>query len=357
VRGRRIEPYHVNGLNWRAAPDLPRGFKIPVVIGFMPAWWEKEYGVAFGRDFHLDPAVHRATLIRMEDELRLRFGDIPNLELSGGYRDAWFVERRYGDALVPALFGCGVSFEEASGHPFARCLNLTDEQAASLLPPDVENHPVMRSVLEQGKGGFSRAGGELGFEGVMNVAYKLRGEEIFVDLAQRPEIFRRLCAVVYETIEKAVLLFTKWLDPLGERPTAFVHCDCMINMMSASMYRDELLEYEKKFRKRFDLFGVHTCNWKVDPYLEALAEIGRVDYLDMGAESDLDRVHGLFPDLSPSVFYHPEKVKRLSSGELKKEIRDLCGRIGRGTLLLSDLEAGTPDENIRAVCDAASGFL
>ena len=101
---------------------------------------------------------------------------------------------------------------------------------------------------------------------------------------------------------------------------------------------------------------MHTCNWTVDPYLDSIAEIENLDYLDMGAGSDLDRVHKLFPDLCPSVFVHPEKIRNMSTSEINNEITELGKRIGKGYILISDLEAGTTDDQIRAVYEVASQF-
>ena len=74
----------------------------------------------------------------------------------------------------------------------------------------------------------------------------------------------------------------------------------------------------------------------------------------MGAQSDLDKVHRLFPNLEPSVFYDVEKLRNLTRAEIEKDITELGKRIQRGYILLSDLEVGTPDDHIRAAHDAAA---
>jgi hypothetical protein len=127
-------------------------------------------------------------------------------------------------------------------------------------------------------------------------------------------------------------------------------------MISGKMYSEQLLEYERCFNESFDLYGIHTCNWTVDSYLDTLAEVEGLAYLDMGPESDLEKVHKLFPHLLPSVFYHPEQVRQLPGAELKKEIDGICKKIEKGYILLSDLEAGTPDDRIRAVYEVASRY-
>ncbi len=83
-----IQPYHMNGLNWRLVPDDDGRDNIVVVTGFMPAWWTQQYGITFGAPFHLDVEVHRCTLARMEEILRKRFGDLPNFFCGDDYAHA-----------------------------------------------------------------------------------------------------------------------------------------------------------------------------------------------------------------------------------------------------------------------------
>lgn len=350
-----IQPYHMNGLNWRVVPDGAEKGNITVVTGFMPAWWQAEYGITFGSPFHLDPKVHQQTLVRMNAALQERFADLPGFVFGDDYENTYPCERRYGDAFIPALFGDPVDFDDASGHPFAALMNLSEDQVRALAVPDVANHPVVKSICDPDKGGYQSTSGHIGNEGVINIAYVLRGENMFVDIIQRPDLFDHLCHVVFETIASVMHTMRTWQDSPG--PDHIVVCDCVINMLSPAAYRERLYRYERMFADSFELFGIHTCNWTVDPYLDIIAEISdRINYLDMGPDSDLDKVHRLFPDLKPSVFYHPENVRNFSIEQITRQIDELCRRIGRGYILLSDLEAGTPDSHIRAVYDVAARF-
>jgi hypothetical protein len=361
-----IQPYHMNGLNWRLAPDDPSRDDIVIVTGFMPSWWTQDpgNGIRFGAEFHLDPEVHRATLARMEAILRQRFGDLPNFFCGDDYANALCMERRYGDALVPALFGGAVSFDDASGHPYAPSLRLPAAEAEALVAPDLAAHPIVRSLLPPGPlggagaggpdAGLRRVAGELGFEGVINIAYKLRDYAIFLDLMEAPRRAHHIFEVTWQTIDALVHMVRDWQDPAGRRPSYFVNCNCLVNMLSPRLYRQQLLEFDQRFRASFDLFGIHTCNWVVDPYLDALAEIPGLAYLDMGEGSDLERVHRLFPDLQPSVFVHPQRFVEMTEREIERHIEALGRRIGRGYILLSDLEAGTRDSQIRAAYEAAA---
>jgi hypothetical protein len=353
--GHHIQPYHMNGLNWRLAAGGAERGNITVVPGFMPAWWAEEYGISFGRAFHLDPDVHRGTVMRMSSILQERFGDVFEFPEGGEYEEAFVCERRYGDGFIPALFGANVNFDDASGHPFAEPLLLDDGQVERLEVPDFANHPVVVELFDKSKGGYGRSTGEIGNEGVVNIAYKLRGENMFLDLLERPGLFRHLCDVVWATIDGVMHLVREWQG--SGRLTHIVNCDCLINMISPDLYREHLLPYERRFSESFDLFGIHTCNWKVDPYLPAISDVrDRLNYLDMGSDSDIGRVHDLFPDIEPAVFYHPEKLRRFSRAQVAREIDELCRKLGKGTILLSDLEAGTSDSVIRDVFEVASRY-
>jgi hypothetical protein len=344
----------MNGLNWRLAPDDPNRDNVVIVTGFMPSWWTEQYGITFGRDFHLDRPVHRATLARMESILQERFGDLPNFFCGDDYAHADPMERRYGDALVPALFDGQVSFDDASGHPFAFSLNLTADQVEQLEAPDIARHPVTQLLLHpHGSDGW-RTTGELGFEGVINIAYKLRGQSLFLDMIDSPERTHHLYAVIWQTINDLVHRVRAWQDPAGARPTHFVNCNCLVNMLSGQMYRRQLLEFDRRFYDSFDLYGIHTCNWTIDPYLDSFSEMPGLAYLDMGPGTDLERVHKLFPDLCPAVFVHPQWLRDLSEQEIDREITELGKRIGRGYILFSDLEIGTRDSQIRAGYTAAA---
>jgi len=344
----------MNGLNWRLVPDDPNRDNIVIVTGFMPSWWTEEYGITFGRDFHLDLEVHRATLARMESILQERFGDLPNFFCGDDYANADPMERRYGDALIPALFDAQVSFDDASGHPFAVGLDLTPEQVGGLKVPDIARHPVRQLLLPPHEDDGWRTAGELGFEDVINIAYKLRGQDLFLDMIDSPERTRHLCDVIWRTINDFVHLVRAWQDPAGKRPTYFVNCDCLVNMISGTMYRQQLLEFDTRFYNSFDLYGIHTCNWTIDPYLDALGELPNLAYLDMGPGTDIDRVHKLFPGLSPSVFVHPQWLREVSEQGIARGITELGKRIGRGYILFSDLEIGTRDSQIRAAYEAAA---
>ena len=246
-----LQPYHMNGLNWTLV-DKPKKDNIIIVTGFMPSWWTQEYGITFHKDFHLNPSVHKETLCKMASILNERFGNLPNFFFSPfDYADSYPAERIYGDALIPALFGSEVSFDDASGHPYADCPCLSDEQIFSLSVPDVENSSAIRAILDNCPDSNTPITGELGYEGVLNIAYKLRGQEIFLDLIQKPDLAAHLLDVIFQTIDNTVHTARKWQNLTNPKPTYFVHADCMVSMISGEMYSKHLLELCSRVTKAY----------------------------------------------------------------------------------------------------------
>jgi hypothetical protein len=238
-----IQPYNMNGLNWRLVRTDTVRDNIIVATGFMPEWWQAEYGITFGRDFHLNPIVHRDTLSRMESILSERFGDLPNFFCGDDYANSWPMERRYGDGLMSAIFGGHVAFDDASGHPHPNLMNLGDEEALSLSATDAETGSVLKSLVDAWTEPALRRTGELGFEGLINVLYYLRGQQVFLDVYEGNRVFQHLSEVVFHTLTKVVCFFRHWQDPVGTKPSHFVNCDCLINMLSPKTYRERLLQY------------------------------------------------------------------------------------------------------------------
>ena len=353
----RIQPYHINGLNWRLVLDDPKRDNIIIVAGFMPSWWYKEYEITFGKEYHSNPEVRKITLVKCQRLLKERFGHLPNFFCGYDYQSSYPVERPYGDALIPGLFGCSIIYDTASGHPFAEQLHLADDRVFALEIPDIKNHPLIESIypFPQEDVPKNTVIGELGLEGVLNIALKLCGEQIFIDMITNPDRAHHVFRVIAETMDQLGHLACERRDPESKKPTYLTTCNCTINMVSGDMYRKQLLAYDQHLYESFDIFGIHNCPWPIDQYLKSYAQMKSLAYLDMGMESDIDLVHRLFPDLTPSVFFYPpDEFRRLSIPQIKKETTELGKRIGRGYVLLQDIEVGTTDAQIEAAYEAAS---
>src|SRR4030042_2007196 len=106
--------------------------------------------------------------------------------------------------------------------------------------------------------------------------------------------------------------------------------NCVMNMVSPGQYEEFVLPLDRELGDRYPRFGVHTCNWKADPYLESLRKIPRMGYLDTGIESDLGRMRALFPDTRRAVLYGPVQLEAKSLSALAVDFRRIAELAGPG---------------------------
>ncbi len=339
-------------LNWHLVPDEQSEGEVTVVTGFLPTWWARNYGIIINEEWHINPEVRRESLIHMEEFLQERFSRLPNFFCGPGYKGSYPIEFAYGCELVPALFGCPLVYS-ADGYPFSNPLKLSQEQAIRLETPNLDNSPLLKSLWtippEQPN---KRVTGQLGVEGVLNIALKLRGEEIFIDMLNDKPLACHIFEVITETLIQLVHKIRKWQDPQKNMPTYIVTSNCTVNMISGEMYQDLLLSYDLKLAHAFDIFGMHNCGWRVDPYIDSYAKIEDLAYLDMGGDTDIARVHKAFPQLSLTFFYPPDVFRRQNPDQIYTEIKNIGKAINKGYILLSDLDVGVGDEQVIAAYEA-----
>jgi hypothetical protein len=253
-----------------------------------------------------------------------------------------------GCALSAALFGQEILFSP-DGWPANRKAPLSDEAADRLRVPDLAGHPLVADLLRQIKLSereWGEVDGELNYQGVLNTAFRLRGEQLFVDLVQEPQRAHRVLGVVCDTMIGLAHLVYEAQARTGVRKDYFVTSNCVVNMISEQHYRRFVLPYDRKLAGSFELFGVHNCGWNVDAYAAAYAELGALEYLDFGSSSDLQRLAALFPAATLTPILNPEEV----IGRSRQEVRELLARLheslGDCRIILGSLDSRTPAEDV-----------
>jgi len=323
-------------------------------IGFTPRWYREAVGVDFGERWHTDPGYRLSGLKAMGEELRRRFPgcNIGRSEEPGYPSD--LLTGTFGALVVAGIWGLPLRYD-AGNWPAAEHQYLTDEQADALEPPSFEGNPFWQALMAQVEWIASyvgRAEGFLNWQGVLNSAYRLRGQEILLDMAVAPERARRIFACVAETMAEGARRLHARQRESGVEVGFFTVSNCLVNLVSAGHYREFLLPHDQRLARNFGLVGVHNCAWTVDPYLEAYAEIPNVGYLDMGLESDLGRARALFPDARRAVMYPPADVASKDPVQIRADLERIARDLGPADLVCADIEAGTPDERVLAIVEA-----
>jgi len=322
-------------------------------VGFNPNWFHRRCGIDFSERWHTDPVYRRETIRIMAEEIRRSFPGRAIGGVSAAEDPSDLITGIHGAAVVGGMFGMPVRYF-ANNWPSAHGPVLGDEEAGRLEPPDLSRSAFFQSILAQVDEAARITGsakGYLNWQGVLNSAFRLRGEAIFTDMLEAPARAHRVFdAVAAAMIEGARLLY-ECQSRHGFEVLWISTANCMLNMISARHYREILLPYDLRLRRAFEGFGVHNCAWSVDPHMEAYASIPDLGYIDMGLASDLGRARQLFPRARRNLLYTPMDLRNKTWGAIRTDLDRIAAELGPCDLGLPDIEADVPDARVLAVLD------
>ena len=324
-------------------------------IGFTPAWFRQHTDVDFGPRFHNDPAYRREAVTRMRAELGRRFPGTALGQNGAGDRPLDLLTGTHGACTVAAIYGVPILYAQ-DNWPCSGSSPLSDAALARLEPPDLSRNPHFENLLTQLdwiKRHEGRIDGYINWQGVLNNAHRLRGEQLFLDLVEEPEKCRQLFACVCETMIQGIRL-------LHERqaqgsPTQFAAqrfvtvSNCLVNLVSPDTYCELLLPFDQKLAAVYGRIGIHNCAWNATPYLEAYSRVPGVGYIDMGIDSDLKRARTLFPHARRALMYTPMDAMNKSSPEIEADLARVAREYAPCDLIVADIDPGMPDARVREI--------
>ena len=318
---------------------------VRISTSFTPAWFRERMGLEYSDQWHTDPIYRRETYVEMAKALNkefpeLRLGGANPAEIPGGLSQAYIV------TLMGGLFGQHIDFH-SSNWPDNRGATLTDREADEFQKPLIAEQPIFEDLMRQMdiiESEWGRIEVDLNFQGVLNTAFRLRGQEIFIDMLCEPQRAHRVLNGVCETMMELVDLLYERQACSGVTRKHFVTSNCVVNMISGKQYREFVFPYDRKLGEHYELFGVHNCGWTVDAYAEPYSELPDVLYLDFGIESDFARLKRFFPDSVLCPIFNPDDVLNKKPEELRASLEKLHDEIGRCHIILGSMAEGTPSE-------------
>jgi hypothetical protein len=196
-----------------------------------------------------------------------------------------------------------------------------------------------------------RAVGYLNWQGILNNAQRLRGENIFFDLVAEPDRCQRLFEAVCVTMIEACNALHRKQAERGFESSFFTVSNCFVNMVSPKIYREMLLPFDIRLAEAFGTIGIHNCAWNANPYLRDYATVPNLGYIDMGLESDLSLAKELIPLARRALMYTPMDLANKSTQEKRGDFKRFASEYGPCDLVLADIEAGTPDRIVWEAID------
>jgi len=332
----------------REAADGSEALLRPV-FGFEPRWYHVRCGVDFTERWHTDPEHRRQALVAMRGELRRAFPQFKQWSRPEA-QDTETIAGCYGVCVIPALFGIPLRYYADRWPDLQPGHHLSEERIECLDTRHLLAGPFVEKLMAQVDTIAARYGtvyGDLNWQGVLNLGFHLRGQQIFLDMADRPELAERLFATITDVIIGLARMVQERQRRSGFPIDYMCVSNCTVNMVSPAAYGRMLLAHDARIADAFARFGVHTCNWNVTPYLDVLRKLPKMGYLDMGIESDMVRAREVFPDARRAVLYTPGTAAAGDPVMVRADFERIARDLAPCDIVLADLPWDIPDERVR----------
>lgn len=320
-----------------------------VSLGFEPAWFHQRCSINFSEKWHIDPFYRQKSLVKMKRELCKNFPSVSywNEDFKD---DLSTISGCYGAYVIPMVCGFRLVYEKDRWPEIDK--NKEKLSVREIEKLDVDNI-LLSSFTEEIfrqmdiiEAEWGKIHGYLNWQGVLNNAFILRGEDIFTDFYDRPAFAHHFFTLISDLMIRLALKIQKKQRESGFYINHFCVSNCTVNMVSPQIYREFLFPYDKKIAESFERFGMHTCNWNVTPYLEEIRKLPKVGYLDMGIMSDMKKVKKMFPEARRAVMYSPVRLQEASLNDIQKDMEKICKELSPCDIVMADIQATTSDKRV-----------
>ena len=158
--------------------------------------------IDFGERFHTDLKYRREAVVAMRELLRNKFAGtrIGCAELHDTPLD--LLTGVFGACSIAAIYGIPIIYA-TDNWPNCEHRYLTDEEVDRLEPPELDANPHFATVMDQVDEIAASEGtvaGYVNWQGVLNNAQRLRGQQLFLDLLDTPARAEHLFECVCQTM-------------------------------------------------------------------------------------------------------------------------------------------------------------
>ncbi len=328
-------------------------------VGFTPQWYRDRLGIDFSEIWHTDPRYRYESLCTMKSYLHERFPAIQNFTPlkgeSGIDLTCATISGVYGIMLMAGIYGIEISYQEDQW-PDASNSSPIPKEVLKGLPPFSEEYLLQNQLvrelfrqMDDIEDTWGRIHGYLNYQGILNVAVKIAGSDVFIDMVLEPDYVHRLLGHIAQTILTLSKMVQRRQRESGFDVDLLTMSNCTVSMISPDQYRTFVLPLDIGLSNQYSRFGIHTCNWIIDPYLDVLRDIKKMGYLDTGMHSDLPRVRRMFPDTRRAVLYTPGEIESRTLDEIHDDIDRVRREYAPCDLVLADIDSSVSDSKMADV--------
>ncbi len=337
--------------------------KSNVDVTFHPSWWHRFAGVDFDEKFFFDADYRLEADIRMRRTLYEYFGGFGIGEEKPEARPILFSDLIACGFLYSQLLGCEVVFRRDDA-PQVLCAHMTDEEVRKLTAPSLDEHPLWQKVQRQ-IDGFQRVFGTvesaINLMGIQNIALDLRGEDLFYDYYDEPELEERLLTAaadlsldigkrlyaVSPAVSGGVTSIVKQVCP-----NVYLTSNCSVTMLSNEQYCEHLFPYDVRLARAFPCFGIHHCGPNTEAVIDGYLKVPNLRFLEIGAGSDLAAVARAVGDrdIVCCIRYSPVALKKDPREEIARKTDEAIRAFGGDERLCFScvgIDGDTSPESVR----------
>ncbi len=342
---------------------------IPIELIFNPNWWHQTAGISFDEPFYMDLGQRIKNDLTMRRILHQRFGEIGMGEPDPQPRPVIGSLYVAGGFVIPALLGSDIIFKPDAA-PQPRAIELTTNQIESLEKPDFHYLWPMKDLIVQMDALEAEYGylvGDLNTDGLLNTAYHLYGQELFVDFYTAPQRVKILLEMIGELIiDVAEYVRSRTGSPsisvnrMAARydPRLFLHANCSVQMISPNSYYEMHLPIEQKMSARIQPFGIHHCGDNLHKIAPFYAELPLV-FVDVGWGSDVALCRQALPKTFFNLRLNPVRMLACTPDEIAADTDQLlkaAASLENVGVCCINMDDGTPDENIFAMAQVVERY-
>ena len=274
-------------------------------------WLAKTLGVAFDRDYYLDPEKRYAIDCKCNEYAAEQF---PGMRLfysesNLGQIDYWDKDQIQIGGIQPNLIlgmCLGADFIPQDSYDAditPACLS--GKKPADLpAPENLLDHELIKLFEEQIRQVqddsqkqlcpippfFWDLSGRATIHGVMTSAQKFLGETFFMDMMTKPQ----QCLEILQWIADAFIVLCRHFSKIAKLPITGVHVgECSSCMVSPELIERFVVPATSKIGRKVGPVRLHSCGPSTN-HLEAFSKITNLNSLDVGGDTSIRRVREIF---------------------------------------------------------------
>jgi uroporphyrinogen-III decarboxylase len=333
---------------------------ITAKMSFAAPYWHERHGINYSREYLSTPDKYIDNALKCSQYMTKKRAELLSHSLPTESDLAFKpnpVVEGYVTTTLPMMLGCEVDFQD-SEYPHARPLDLNDEEVMALEPiVDFSDNPVMQDLEMQAawvKRKYGKARIAINTQSVVNIAFKLRGDQLMFDFFDNPQIAHKLI----DYTQQCWINIHKWISRVNKEngmpdKGGMVSLDnCNAALLSPDIYHDFFLPYDLKSAAVFSgKLGVHHCGGNMEKFAADYASLGKAVWYDIGFGSDVRECVDTFEveDVKQefSVRYGPARFRSADADDVINEL-DKLAKSGASYVNCLGVDPETPDENLKA---------